>query len=493
MRLLNANMACDNIAQAYTMVAVCDTALRFHPPPDIDGWIRAPTASNDTQPHTMTPLPTLTVKKFVQNYEDMPAAVRAFIRWLLSHEGRRYYIMNPAMANYNEGATKYDRLPAPDHHQYDLTRRLCITSMFSLSICIASSEHQPWIHALNSLCGFLAGEYAFAAPPVNSIIDTDAIAFRTMNHQLALERGEIDYDSEGDFFNSFCDFNDDPDMTELDNGSDEDEVPEMEDLSHRIRPPDSSTRHNYRRCSTSSESSDDPYAAFDTHVVDGVEHNLEGETQNNTRPSASYIGAADATRKLSEERKMRDAIHSRHSLLRSFLTTTLTQWLRALAVVYTHRLRSSTSIAACVNNWITNFSAHTASANRAAVGAFRMVNFRFANDRSAHTAVIKARNLQLLRTRSAVNHDLLERKAPNLLFVPSIVTLLQDSAPFCLLKRKRLQQHRSYLRSLTLAWMAHDADVSLRTAILGGLLYGQYNVYLADLLQAWRLHLGITT
>ena len=133
------------------MIAVCDTALQFHPPPDIDGWIRAPTASNDAQPHTMAPLPTLTVKKFMQNYEDMPAAVRAFIRWLLSHEGRGYYIMNPAIENCIEDVPKYDRLTAIDHHQYDLTRRLCSTSMFSLPICIASSERQPWIHASNSL------------------------------------------------------------------------------------------------------------------------------------------------------------------------------------------------------------------------------------------------------------------------------------------------------------------------------------------------------
>ena len=65
MRQSNANMACDNITEAYTMIAVCDTALRFHPPPDIDGWIRTPSASNGTQTHTMAPLPTLTVKKVV--------------------------------------------------------------------------------------------------------------------------------------------------------------------------------------------------------------------------------------------------------------------------------------------------------------------------------------------------------------------------------------------------------------------------------------------
>ena len=325
MRPLNANIACDDIAQAYTMVAVCDTALRFHPPPDIDGWIRSPTASDGTQPHTMAPLPTLTAKKFVQNYEDMPAAIRAFIRWFLSHEGRRFYVMNPIMANYIEGTTKYDRLTAIDHHQHDLTRRLCSTSMFSLTICIASSEHQHWIHASNSLCSFLASEYAFTAPPDSSIIDTDAIAFRTMNHQLDMEKGEIDYDSEGDFFNTFCDLNDDPDMPELDSGSDKDEIPEMGDLGLRTRAPDYSTRHNYRRCSTSSESSDDPYAVFDTTVVDGVEYNLEGESHNGTRTLVRYVGSADATRKLSKDRKMRDAIHSRQSSLRSLLTTTLTQ------------------------------------------------------------------------------------------------------------------------------------------------------------------------
>ena len=454
-------------------------------PPDIDGLVLTPSASNGTQSHTMATLPARTIKKFVQNYEDMPAAIRAFIRWFLSHEGRRFYVMNPIMANYIEGTTKYDRLTAIDHHQHDLTRRLCSTSMFSLTICMASSEHQHWIHASNSLCSFLASEYAFTAPPDSSIIDTDAIAFRTMNHQLDMEKAEIDYDSEGDFFNTFCDFNDDPDMPELDSGSDKDEIPEMEDLSLRTRAPDYSTRHNYRRCSTSSESSDDPYAIFDTTIVDGVEYNLEGESHNGTRTSVSYVGSADATRKLSKDRKMRDAIHSRQSSLRSLLTTTLTQWLRAPTVV----IAQSDSIAACVNNWITNFSAHTALANRAAVMAFRMVNYRFANDRSAHTAVIKARNLQLLRTRRAVNQDLLERKAPNLLFIPSIMTLLQDSAPFCLLKRRRLQQHRSYLRSLMLEWMAQVADVSLRTAIIVGLLYEQYNAYLADLLQAWRLHL----
>ena len=181
----------DSISQAYSMVAVCDTALRFQPPPDIDGLILAPAAFNGTQSHTMATLPARTIKKFVQNYEDMPAAIRAFTRWLLSHEGRRFYIMNPIMANYIEGITKYDRLSAIDHHQHDLTRRLCSTSMFSLTICMASSEHQHWIHASNSLCGFLASEYAFTAPPDSSIIDTDAIAFRTMNHQLDIERVEI--------------------------------------------------------------------------------------------------------------------------------------------------------------------------------------------------------------------------------------------------------------------------------------------------------------
>ena len=116
------------------------------------------------------------------------------------------------MAGYIDGTTEYDRLTAIDHHQHDLSRLLCNTSMFSSSICISSSEHQHWIHASDSLCGFLTSKYTFAAPPDSSIIDTDAVAFRTMNHQLALERGEIDYDSEGDFFNSFCDFNDDPDI-----------------------------------------------------------------------------------------------------------------------------------------------------------------------------------------------------------------------------------------------------------------------------------------
>ena len=318
--------------------------------------------------------------------------------------------------------------------------------MFSLSICISSSEHHHWIHASNSLCSFLAGEYASAAPPDSSIIDSDAVAFRTMRHQLALERGEIDYESEGDYFNSFCDFtgsegdifnsfcdftgsegdffksfcdfNDDPEVPELEEFTDEDE-PEMEDLSLRDRSPDHSTRH---------------------------------------------------------------------SLLRSLLTTTLTQWLRAPTVMSKQR-RPSANIAACVNNWITNFSAHTALAGRTTVKAFRMVNFRFANDRSAHSAVINERNIQLLRTHRSVNPDLLERKAPNLLFIPSIVTLLQDSAPFCLLKRRRIQQHRSYLRSLMLEWMSHVADASIRTAIFIGLLYEQYNAHLADLLQSWRLHL----
>ena len=217
---------------------------------------------------------------------------------------------------------------------------------------------------------------------------------------------------------SFCDFNDDPKVPELEEFTDEDE-PEMEDLSLRDRSPDHSTRH---------------------------------------------------------------------SLLRSLLTTTLTQWLRAPTIVIKQQ-RSSANIAACVNNWITNFSAHTALASRTTVEAFRIVNFRFANDQSAHSAVINERNIQLLRTRRSVIPDSLERKASNLHFVPSIVTLLQDSAPFCLLKRRRLQQHRSYLRSLMLEWMAQVADVSLRTAIIVGLVYEQYNTYLADLLQAWRLHL----
>ena len=300
----------DNISQAFSMVAVCDTALRYHPPPGIDGLVMAPAASNGTQSHTMATLPARTIKEFVQNYEDMPAAVRTFIQWLLSHEGRRFYFMNPMMAGYIEGTTKYDMLTAIIHYQHDISRRLCSTSMFSLSICISLSEHHHWIHASNSLCSFLAGEYAFAAPPDSSIIDSDAVAFRTMNYRLALERGEIDYDSEGDFFNSFCDFNDDPEIPELEEFTDEDEIPEMEDLSLRTRAPDYSTRHNYRRCSTSSESSDDPYAIFDTTFVDNVEYNLEGESHNSTRTSASYIGAADATRKLSEERKLREAVHS---------------------------------------------------------------------------------------------------------------------------------------------------------------------------------------
>ena len=40
---------------------------------------------------------------------------------------------------------------------------------------------------------------------------------------------------EGAFFNSFCDFNDDPDIPELESGSDSDEMPEMEDLSLRTK------------------------------------------------------------------------------------------------------------------------------------------------------------------------------------------------------------------------------------------------------------------
>ena len=101
--------------------------------------------------------------------------------------------------HYIEGTTKFGMLTAITHYQHGISRRLCSTSMFSLSICISSSEHHHWIHASNSLCSFLAREYAFAAPPDSSIIDSDAVAFRTMKHQLALERGEIDYDSEGDF------------------------------------------------------------------------------------------------------------------------------------------------------------------------------------------------------------------------------------------------------------------------------------------------------
>ena len=57
-----------DISQAFSMIAVCDTALRFHPPPGIDGMVMAPAASNDT-------LPAHTIKKAVQHYEDMPAAV----------------------------------------------------------------------------------------------------------------------------------------------------------------------------------------------------------------------------------------------------------------------------------------------------------------------------------------------------------------------------------------------------------------------------------
>ena len=400
MRPLNANMACDNIAQAYTMVAVCDTALRFHPPPDIDGWIRSPTASNGTQPHTMAPLPTLTAKKFVQNYEDMPAAIRAFIRWFLSHEGRRFYVMNPIMANYIEGTTKYDRLTAIDHHQHDLTRRLCSTSMFSLAICIASSEHQHWIHASNSLCSFLASEYAFTAPPDSSIIDPDAIAFRTMNYQLDTEKAEIDYDSEGDFLTLS--------VTSMTTQTRRNwtvaatktryqrwkiSTSEPGPLITRRGTPIGDAQHRARAVTTLVVD-----AIFDTTVVDGVEYNLEGESHNGTRTLVRYVGSADATRKLSKDRKMRDAIHSRQSSLRSLLTTTLTQWLRAPTVA----IAQTNSIAACVNNWITNFAAHTA---------------------------------------------------------------------------------------LTKLWMAQVADVSLRTAIIVGLVYEQYNTYLADLLQAWRLHL----
>ena len=234
----------NDISQAYSMVIVCDAALQIKPPPDIDGLIWAPAASNGTHSHTMATLPARTIKKFVQNYEDMPAAVRAFIRWLLSHEGRRFYFTNPVMAGYIEGTTKYDRLTAIDHHQHDLSRRLCSTSMFSLSICISSSEHQHWVHASNSLCGFLASKYAFAAPPDSSIIDTVAVAFRTMNRQLTLKRGEIDYDLKV-IFNSFCGFNDDPDVHELEDSTDEDEIPEMEDLSLRTKAPVYSTRYNY--------------------------------------------------------------------------------------------------------------------------------------------------------------------------------------------------------------------------------------------------------
>jgi hypothetical protein len=57
----------------------------------------------------------------------------------------------------------------------------------------------------------------------------------------------------------------------LEEFTDEDKIPEMEDLSLRNRAPDYSTRLNYRRCSTSSESSDDPYAIFDAAIVDNVE------------------------------------------------------------------------------------------------------------------------------------------------------------------------------------------------------------------------------
>ena len=40
-----------------------------------------------------------------------------------------------------------------------------------------------------------------------------------------------------------------------------------------------------------------------------------------------------------------------------------------------------------------------------------------------------------------------------------------------------------------LEWVSHVAEMSIRTAILVGLLYEQYNAHLTDLLQAWRLHL----
>ena len=206
MRQLNANIEHDCSANASgadsLMVAMIDTFPRVHPPSDNGDSIQAPTVFDGAQPPIVAPLlaPTMSLRRFVQNYKDMPAAVRAFITWLLPHEGRRFYIMDPVMAGYIEGSTKYDILIAVGHHQYDLTMRICSTSMFSLSICIALSEHQHWIHALNSLFGFLANEFVFAPPPDSNISDTDAIAFRTMNHQLALEKGEIDCDSRGCIF-----------------------------------------------------------------------------------------------------------------------------------------------------------------------------------------------------------------------------------------------------------------------------------------------------
>ena len=75
----------DNMSYASSMVAVCDTALRYHPPPGIDGLVMAPAAYNGTQSHIVATLPARIIKKFVQNYEDMPAVVRTFIQWLLSH------------------------------------------------------------------------------------------------------------------------------------------------------------------------------------------------------------------------------------------------------------------------------------------------------------------------------------------------------------------------------------------------------------------------
>ena len=146
MRPLNAIILRDHLASASDtdslMVAMCDAAPRFYPLSDNGGLVRASTASNGTRPHTMAPCPASTIKKLALNYEDMPAAIRAFTRWLLSHEGRQFYMTNPTLANYIEGITKYDMLTAIDHHQHDLTRSLCSTSMFSLTICITSSEHQ---------------------------------------------------------------------------------------------------------------------------------------------------------------------------------------------------------------------------------------------------------------------------------------------------------------------------------------------------------------
>lgn len=94
MRHLNADIERNRLARASDadslMVTMCDTAPRFYPPSDDGGWTLAIAASNGTQPQTMAPLLAHSIKKFAQNYEDMPAAVRASIRWLLSHEGRNF-------------------------------------------------------------------------------------------------------------------------------------------------------------------------------------------------------------------------------------------------------------------------------------------------------------------------------------------------------------------------------------------------------------------